>query len=476
MNIFKDKKFTLAFVMIVLSYLATFLVSFGLIRSVIYDNAVQMTTLVATRIHNRINDEMTMPINVGLTMAHDVYLIERLKKESQHTEQENIEDIGNYLNNLQKGLGYESVFLASEQSHIFYTGSGFFKHMDIDNDVHDFWYREFIKSGEPFVPNVDYNQEQCNSWAVFYNTRIEDKEGNLLGACGIGRSMNELKDMLAQFEKKYNVSVCLVNSEGVVQVDVDDVKIDKAVLSDAKLEIDNPDEYNIQSEEGGFSVTKYVASLSWFLVIRNNVDYRISAYSTLFFYFVILLVILLIILSIGVFIIIKRNNELHNTSFRDSLTGLINRNAYEVDIEELKHQPVKDISYITIDVNGLKKVNDGLGHQAGDILIRATAECITQYFSKLGKCYRIGGDEFAVIINRTNFDSQKICREFHELVDRWHSEGPVKRLSMSVGIAKSSDYESVEIEKLIEYADMAMYKEKEEYYKLLREQENAAKA
>ena len=90
MNIFKDKKFTLAFVMIVLSYLATFLVSFGLIRSVIYDNAVQMTTLVATRIHNRINDEMTMPINVGLTMAHDVYLIERLKKESQHTEQENI--------------------------------------------------------------------------------------------------------------------------------------------------------------------------------------------------------------------------------------------------------------------------------------------------------------------------------------------------------------------------------------------------
>ena len=47
---------------------------------------------------------------------------------------------------------------------------------------------------------------------------------------------------------------------------------------------------------------------------------------------------------------------------------------------------------------------------------------------------------------------------------------------MSVGIAKSSDYESVEIEKLIEYADMAMYKEKEEYYKLLREQENAAKA
>ena len=117
-----------------------------------------------------------------------------------------------------------------------------------------------------------------------------------------------------------------------------------------------------------------------------------------------------------------------------------------------------------------------MGHQAGDMLIRAAAECITQYFSKLGKCYRIGGDEFAVIINRTNFDSQKICREFHELVDQWHSEGLVKRLSMSVGIAKSSDYESVEIEKLIEYADMAMYHEKGEYYKLLREQENAAKA
>ena len=476
MNIFKDKKFTLAFVMIVLSYMATFLVSFGLLRSVIYDHTVQLTELLAIRVYNGINDEMSKPINVGLTMANDVFVIDRLKNESKYSEKENIEFFDSYLSHLQQGLDYVSAFVASDQSRIFYTGSGFVKHMDCENDAHDLWYTQFIETGKSYDPNVDHNQEQNDSWAVFYNTRIEDADGKLLGACGVGRNMDELKNMLAHFEQKYNVDISLVNRYGMVQVDVDEIKIENSIYSTTKLDIVNPDEYYIKRDGDNFSITKYVESIGWFLMINNNVDYRISAYSTLFIYFFVLLLILLVILSVGIYIIMKRNSELHNTSYCDSLTGLCNRNAYEADIEELKHQPVKNISYVTIDVNGLKKVNDGLGHQAGDILIRATAECISNYFSMLGKCYRIGGDEFAVIINRTNFDGQKICREFHELIGKWHSDGPVKRLSMSVGIAKSSDYESVEIEKLIEYADMAMYHEKNEYYKRLREQENAAKA
>ena len=474
MNIFKDKKFALAFIMIVLSYLVTFLVSFGLLRSIIYDHTIQLTELLAIRIYNGINDEMSKPINVGLTMANDVFVIDRLKNESKYSEKENIEFFNYYLSHLQDGLGYVSTFVASDQSRIFYTGSGFVKHMDCENDSHDIWYSQFIESGKSYDPNVDNNQEQDDSWAVFYNTRIEDSDGKLLGACGVGRNMDELKNMLAHFEQKHNVDISLVNRHGVVQVDVDEIKIEKSIYSTTKLEIDNPDEYHIERDGDNFSITKYVESIGWFLLIKNNVDYRISAYSTLFIYFVILLTILLVILSVGVYIIMKRNNELRNTSFSDSLTGLLNRNAYEDDIKQLKDHTVRDLSYVTIDVNGLKKVNDSLGHNAGDILIRATAGCIHKYFSNMGKCYRIGGDEFAVMINDTNFDSQKIRSEFHELVGQWHSDGPVKRLSISVGIAKSSDYESVELEKLIEYADMAMYREKEEYYRRICEQESAS--
>ena len=54
--------------------------------------------------------------------------------------------------------------------------------------------------------------------------------------------------------------------------------------------------------------------------------------------------------------------------------------------------------YISIDLNGLKRVNDTYGHVAGDELIRAAADCMKNSFNEYGKIYRIGGDEFAVII------------------------------------------------------------------------------
>ncbi|MBR5705734.1 MAG: diguanylate cyclase, partial [Deltaproteobacteria bacterium] len=59
--------------------------------------------------------------------------------------------------------------------------------------------------------------------------------------------------------------------------------------------------------------------------------------------------------------------------------------------------PPEDLAVFSIDVNGLKTVNDSLGHDAGDELIRGAADCISAAFGQTGKCYRTGGDEFVVL-------------------------------------------------------------------------------
>ena len=89
------------------------------------------------------------------------------------------------------------------------------------------------------------------------------------------------------------------------------------------------------------------------------------------------------------------------TSNTDELTRCLNRHAYENDMKKLNLS--EEWVYISADLNGLKRANDSYGHMAGDELICAAADCMRDSFHEYGKVYRIGGDEFAVIITAVSY-------------------------------------------------------------------------
>ena len=84
----------------------------------------------------------------------------------------------------------------------------------------------------------------------------------------------------------------------------------------------------------------------------------------------------------------------------DSLTGIGSRQAYIETADRLKSGEV--FSVVSMDLNGLKGVNDNFGHLEGDKYIRAAADLISITFDFWGQCYRTGGDEFAVILTGNN--------------------------------------------------------------------------
>ena len=93
---------------------------------------------------------------------------------------------------------------------------------------------------------------------------------------------------------------------------------------------------------------------------------------------------------------IKEQTEiLKKLSFEDSLTGLYNRNKFNHTMQSFEMTSFSQLGVASIDLNELKKVNDKMGHSAGDNLIRRAADHIARVFP--GKAYRIGGDEFAII-------------------------------------------------------------------------------
>lgn len=87
-----------------------------------------------------------------------------------------------------------------------------------------------------------------------------------------------------------------------------------------------------------------------------------------------------------------------STAMRDDMTGLGNRNAFQLCQSYLAGQAPGRLDVLLFDVDNLKRTNDLLGHHTGDMLLQTMAKGIYAVFSSMGECFRIGGDEFCVVI------------------------------------------------------------------------------
>lgn len=151
------------------------------------------------------------------------------------------------------------------------------------------------------------------------------------------------------------------------------------------------------------------------------------------------------------------------TSNTDELTKCFNRRAYDLDMENLDLNT--EWVYISLDLNGLKKANDTLGHSAGDELICAAANCMKFAFASYGKIYRIGGDEFVVWIQESVSNIDSILQVFDATISDWHGKYS-NSISISYGVVKSSEQSFDSVHEISKLADERMYKSKSEYYNI----------
>ena len=111
-----------------------------------------------------------------------------------------------------------------------------------------------------------------------------------------------------------------------------------------------------------------------------------------------------------------KSEILEKLAYQDGLTELLNRTSYIEDIRVLEKETSTDVLVAFFDLNNLKPINDTLGHNFGDKILVAVATTLRDCFSHLGKCYRIGGDEFVVIA--TGNDLEKEFLQADELMQQ----------------------------------------------------------
>ena len=139
---------------------------------------------------------------------------------------------------------------------------------------------------------------------------------------------------------------------------------------------------------------------------------------------------------------------------KDALTGVLNRQAYYASIRDAS----KDITaLISIDMNGLKAINDSQGHLEGDEALVTLAFCFARAAKVKQSIYRIGGDEFMIICHKTSND------ELKQLVAQIKNNVAETKYSCSIGYSYSDDGKK-DINEMIVESDNMMYADKADFY------------
>ena len=440
------------------------------IQNVLSEEFQSDTRIVCNYVKDGIETKLLEPISVSKAMARDLMQRDAFLKGDKKNIPQDEEEIRDYLKSIKKGFGYSIVFAVSDFTKAYYTYNGVDKFMD-ENDKGDDWYWNFKHSGKGYQLSIDDDDTGEEDQIIYINEKVAMDSGTFLGVCGIGVSMNDMMAFLQDYEEQFDIRIELVDEYGLVQVSTSADRVHAATVSRESLPPKNEGE--IFYENGGkvSTMITYMPDLDWYVIVvdRNPVKVNVTQ---LLMPVVVVFVIGIIIMILMIRFLVSRENQLYldikanrEQSITDAMTGVLNRRAYEERMVAVRDVNRDDDQIVVVmDVNGLKNVNDNIGHDAGDELITGVAKCMKLAFSHLGKIYRTGGDEFVIFINGNLPDVMLATKKFDELTSLWQGK-LVKEMSVSRGIATAADNPDCTLAELEKKADRLMYEDKSEYYR-----------
>ena len=193
----------------------------------------------------------------------------------------------------------------------------------------------------------------------------------------------------------------------------------------------------------------------------------------------ILIVIGLFVMALGAMLInylsmkkweskaVKERDNAREVAYKDPLTGVHSKHAYVEQEKEMEQKmydgEAGEFGIVVCDVNGLKHINDTLGHKAGDIYIQDACKLICDYF-KHSPVFRIGGDEFAVILQGHDYEQRhQLLDEINEVVEK---NVGTTNVVISLGLSEYDPEKDNNFHTVFTRADGLMYERKKQLKKM----------
>ena len=464
-------KFRLIIILIAIllpSFLVISIMNYRAARTTILESLVSTTMpLIRESFYKKLQLELRDPVLLSSLMANDTFL-----KDWVLEGEKDVDAVMNYLDAIRSKYGFSSSFFVSQLTDHYYTSSGILKSLSPSDD-HDRWYYDFTGTGKEYALDVDTDQAAENRLTIFINYRVES-EKKLLGVTGVGISMNHISSYLKEIKNRYGALVYLVDDKGTIQAHPNMETIEKGSLSEIPglenstsvilKKQETPLDLTYQSPKGQVLVTiQYIEDLDWFIIVEENRTEALHmARFTLSLNIAATVLISLLVIFLSVLVVNYFQSKLELLSSTDKLTGICNRRQLDLLLAlEIKRASryKRSLSVAMADLDDFKKVNDSLGHLQGDLALQKFAGLLEEKTRATDTPGRWGGEEFLIILPETDRKGAYLMAEQIRTVVDETDFLPVKKLTVSIGVAELEPDETAE--SLIGRADAALYAAKE---------------
>ncbi|MGE4506325.1 MAG: diguanylate cyclase [Desulfovibrionaceae bacterium] len=461
-------------VILVVSFVATSLINYQVstesIRQELLNSSLPLTS---ENIYSEIHTDLLKPINVSSLMANDTFVINWIESGERETNR-----ITSYLGQIRLKYGFFASFLVSSRTGNYYHPGGILKQVGPDDD-HDTWYYEFLGTGLEYDLDVDTNQAADNKLTIFINFRVLNKNGETIGVTGVGLEMARIAKLLKYYQRKYDRNIYLVSPDGIIQTHMDKrlIMTDSAPLwgrlapqlKDILTPRAEPRQYEV--DRGGHHMllsVRYIPEFDWFLVVEQDERGALtSARSNLVRTLVVGLLASAVILLLSTITVNHFQRKLERMASTDELTGVANRREFEAQFDRARHRRERydmDFSFILLDIDGLKQINDTHGHLMGDEAIVGVANIVLETLRSNDVVARWGGDEFIVLVEGDAEQARAAAERIRSAVfdarlpKLKNGGAPASPISVSCGVAQYRPEDT--LEHLTGRADTALYRAK----------------
>lgn len=393
-------------VLLVVGFAATSLISYFVAHRSISQHISENTLpLTSDNIYSEIQRDLLSPIFISSLMARDTFLRDWVLAGEQEPNR-----IIRYLKEIQERYKAVTAFFVSDRSRNYYHPSGILKQVS-PSDAGDRWYFRVAAMKDDYEINVDHDTADQGRLVIFINYRVHDYTGAYIGATGVGLEVRLVKQLIETYQSRYGRSVYFIDRNGVVTLHDRDEAVGRnfrelpglAKLATAILTSPSGTHTFERNGKTVYLNSRLVPEFDWYLLVEQEEDpAEAELLGTLLANLgaaggITALVLVLANLTVG-----RYQRQLEEMATTDKLTGLANRQAFELIADQMLRSARRrkvPISAVVMDIDHFKEINDGHGHMVGDAVIKMVASATAENIRESDSICRWGGEEFLILMS-----------------------------------------------------------------------------
>lgn len=458
--------------LLTIGFLATSFASYHVSRDVVRNTLVdQSLPLTGDNIYSEIQKDVLRPTFISSLMANDTFLRDWMIAGEQDSA-----PVVRYLKEVKEKYGTVTSFLVSDRTSNYYYADGVLKKVS-ETEPRDVWYYRARDMQAPYEMNVDVDMTNRDTITIFINYRVLDYEGNFIGATGVGLTVDTLGRIIKNVQERFQRNIYFVDGAGKIVVSGQGVDALQGSIYElpgvqtiASAIINNSTEstqlsYTLRDVTTAVS-SRYIPELHWYLVVEQEEEPELWPLQRVFMMnLAVSAAITLLVLLVCLYAVNRFQRRLENVAATDSLTGLLNRQAFEFIFDQAVHEVTRSknvLSALLVDIDHFKKINDTYGHVMGDRVICAVTEKLRNNLRENDVISRWGGEEFFILLKdcpaqRALDIAQKLRAS---VVNQPTVEGMSTAVTVSIGVAEYRAHES--LPDFFARADKALYLAKDQ--------------